>query len=223
MNDHPYDFLNAEPAPPPELHTLLKYLSDAFALMEEWILQPQESDPVVLQISDRPIEAKSPAGDVTRIYVTRRSHLDATAEDHLVRLRHSDDDERTGYAEAYERSPAGAAELRRDVGLQTVLRTEARSQWNTWDDKARKPEEIRIALAAAPGYYVQCPLDCEGKPMHVVATLELVLDDEDPDGPRTRDIPVNPETERLLQSARNVRRTTRRVSTRRAPRRWRTP
>ena len=189
MNDHPYDFLNAEPTPPPELHTLLKYLSDAFALMEEWILQPQETDPVVLQIPDRQIEAKNPAGGVTR----------ATAEDHLVRLRHPGDDERTGYAEAYERSPAGAAQLRRDVRLQTVLRTEARSLWNTWDDRARKPEEIRIALAAAPGYYVQCPLDCEGEPMHVVATLELVLDDEDPDGPRTREVPVNPETERLLQ------------------------
>ncbi len=199
MNDHPYHFLNVKPAPPAELHALLKYLSDAFALIEDWILQPEENDPVVLQISDRPIEAKSPSGDMTRMYVTRRSHLDATAEDHLVRLQHPGDDERAGYAEAYERSPAGAAELRRDIWLQTVERTEARSQWNTWDSKARHPEEIRIALRAAPGYYVQCPLDCDGKPMHVVATLELVLDDEDPDGPRTREIPVNPETERLLQ------------------------
>ena len=65
--------------------------------------------------------------------------------------------------------------------------------------RPRHPEEIRIALGAAPGYYVQCPLDCDGKPMHVVATLELVLEDEDPEGPRTREIPVNAETERLLQ------------------------
>ncbi len=198
-DDHPYDFLNVDPAPPRELHSLLKYLSDAFALIEDWILQPEETDPVILQISNRPIEAKNPAGGVTRIYVKRRSHLDATGEDHLVRLHHPGEDERAGYAEAYERSPAGAAELRRDVGLQTVLRTEARSQWNTWDGKPRHPEEIRIALGAAPGYYVQCPLDCDGKPMHVVATLELVLEDEDPEGPRTREIPVNAETERLLQ------------------------
>lgn len=182
MNDHPYDeLLHAEPAPPPELHPVLRYLSDAFTLLEHWILRPGDDDPHVLRSASR-------------------THLSTTAEDGQVRLHHPGDDEgRPGYAETYERTAGGAAELRRDVGLRAVLRTEARSQWNTWDTEARGPEEVRIALRDAPGYFVQCPLDCDGKTYHTIATLERTPEDEDPDGARTVEVPVNRETECLLQ------------------------
>ena len=182
MNDHPYDeLLHATPTPPPELHPLLKYLSDAFALLANWILQPGENDP-------------------HRLHIASRAHLSTTAEPGQVRLHHPDDEEgRPGYADTYERTNDGAAELLRDVSLQAVPRTEARSQWNTWDTEARRPEEIRIALRDAPGYYVQCPLDSDGKPYHAIATLERTPEDEDPNGARTVTVPVNRETERLLQ------------------------
>lgn len=186
MNDQPYhELLHATPTPPPELHPLLKYLSDAFALLEDWILQPAGNDPHMRQIGSR---------------THARTHLSAAHEDGRVRLRHPDNDEgRAEYAETYERTANGAAELRRDVGLFTVLRTEARSQWSEWDTAARRPEEIRIALRDAPGYYVQCPLDSDGNPYHVLATLERTPEDEDPDGARTVEVPVNRETEHLLQ------------------------
>ncbi|MYH29941.1 MAG: hypothetical protein F4137_14055 [Acidobacteria bacterium] len=201
MHDRPYEeLLINEPAPPTELHPLLQYLSDAFALLEHWILRPGDQDLRVLQIDCRTHPA---AGTETRgisKHATKRWHLGPTTEDGQVRLLHPEDgDGRPGWPATYERTAAGAAELRRDVGLRAALRTEARSQWNTWTCERRPPEEIRIALRDAPGYYVQCPLDCDGKPMHVVATLEFVIDDEDLDGPRTREIPINPETERLLQ------------------------
>ena len=179
--DEPYrELLHAAPAPPPELHPLLRYLSDAFTLLDGWILQPDRA-----------------AADIGAL--TKRTHLETTPEGH-VQLRHPDSaDLGRGYAEAYPRTETGAANLRHDVGLRATLRTESRSQWTTWTNEAREPEQIRIALRDAPGYYVQCPLDCDGKPIHVVATLERTLDDEDPDGPRTTEVPVNPEAERLLQ------------------------
>lgn len=172
--------LHAAPAPPPELHPLLRYLSDAFTLLEDWVLQPHQNAAHVGTLK-------------------KRTHLKTTTRGH-VQLRHPDSaDLGRGYAETYERSEAGAAELRHDVGLRATLRTESRSQWTTWTSKARAPEEIRIALRDAPGYYVQCPLDCDDKPIHVVATLERTLEDEDPDGPRTTEVPINPEAQRLLQ------------------------
>lgn len=180
MNDQLRDEpLRHAPAPPGELQPLLRYLTDAFALLEEWILKPGETDPDVLRIATRP-------------------HLSAAGG--LIRLHHPDlDDQGPGYAETYERSASGAADLRHDVGLAATVRTEARTQWSEWTDEARRPEEIRIALRGAPGYYVQCPLDSDGKPYGAVATLEHALWGEDPDGARTIEIPVNPETDALLQ------------------------
>ena len=182
MNDHPYDeLLHAKPTPPPELHALLKYLSDAFTLLSDWIVEPGEDDPDRLQIASR-------------------AHLSTTVEPGVVLLQHPDDEDgRPGYGESYERTNSGGAELLHDVSLQAVARTDARSVWNTWDREARRPEEIRIALRDAPGYYVQCPLDADGKPYHVVATLERTPDDEDPDGDRTVEVPINRQTEHLLQ------------------------
>ena len=201
MHDRPYEeLLTAEPAPPPELHALLQYLSDAFALLEHWILRPGEKDPRILRIGYRTHPAaRSETGEISTC-ATRRWHLGPAAEDGQVRLLHPEDNEgRPGWPGTYERSAAGAAELLHDIGLRTVLQTEARSQWNTWDIEPRRPEEIRIALRDAPGYYVQCPLDSDGKPYHVLATLERTPEDEDPDGVRTIKVPVNPETEHLLQ------------------------
>lgn len=185
MTEHPYDFLRAEPEPPQELHALLRYLSDAFTLLDDWILQPPGHDPDAIRIADR-------------------RHVVATPEDGQAGpgrfgLNHPDTQERRGYTDRYERNAAGAEELQHDIVVHAVERTEARSQWNTWETRPRPPEEIRIALRDAPGYHVQCPLDCDGKPMHVIATLEIALEDEDPAGPRTREVPVNRETEHLLQ------------------------
>ena len=172
--------LHAAPAPPAELHRLLRYLSDAFALLEDWILQPERT-----------------AADVSDL--GKRSHLESTTAGE-IQLHHPESgDLEGGYTETYERSEAGAAELRHDIEVQATLRTEARSQWKPWSAKPCAPEEIRIALRDAPGYYVQCPLDCEDKPMHVVATLERTPEDEDPDGARTIEVRVNPDAERLLQ------------------------
>ncbi len=201
MHDRPYEeLLTDEPAPPPELHPLLQYLSDAFALLEHWILRPGENEPGMLRIGCRTHPATGTEKDGISKYSTRRWHLGPATGDRDVRLLHPGDDEgRPGWPAVYERTAAGAAELRHDVGLRAVLRTEARSQWTTWTSRARAPEEIRIALRDAPGYYVQCPLDCDGRPMHVVATLERTLDNEDPDGTRTVQVSVNQETERLLQ------------------------
>ena len=201
MHDRPYkELLTAEPAPPPELHALLQYLSDAFALLEDWILRPGEKDPEVLQVGCRTHPAAaSEAGEIST-HATRRWHLAPGTENGQVRLLHPDDDEgRPGWPATYQRTAAGAAELRHDVTVRSVLRTEARSQWADWDTEARRAEEIRIALRDAPGYYVQCPLDSDRKPYEVLATLERTPDDEDPDGARTVEVPVNRETEHLLQ------------------------
>lgn len=180
--NHPYtELLHAEPAPPAELHALLQYLSDACALLEHWILRPRAKDPHVLRI-------------------TARAHLSAAPKDRQVQLHHPGNDEgRPGYAKTYDRTTGAADELLRDIAMQAVLRTQARSQWHEWDTETRRAEEIRIALRDAPGHYIQCPLDSDGKPYHVLATLERTRDDEDPDGARTVEVPVNPETEHLLQ------------------------
>ena len=201
MNDRPYDeLLNAEPAPPPELHALLQYLSDAFALLEHWILRPTDKDPGVLQIGSRTHPAAGTETGEISSQATRRWHLGPSTEDGQVRLLHPGDSEgRPGWPGTYERSAAGAAELLHDVSVRSVLQTEARSQWNEWDTEARRAEEIRIALRDAPGYYVHCPLDSDGKPYDVLATLERTPEDEDPDGARTVEVPVNRETEHLLR------------------------
>lgn len=200
MNDHPYDqLLNAEPAPPMQLAPLLRYLSDAFALLDDWIRQPDEDDPIVLGIGKR---RKTAGNGETTLQVVRRSHLSSAGDNGEVRLLHpADENGRPRYEDTYERNDEGATELMRDISLHATERTEARSQWNTWARQhlARTPEEIRIALQNAPGYYVQCPLDAYGKPMHVVATLETVLEGEDPAGPRTREVAINVETQRLLE------------------------
>ena len=182
MNDHPHhELLHAEPAPPPELHALLRYLSDAAALLDQWTPQRGRTDRHERQTADRP-------------------HADPTAEGGRVRLHHPNlDGEGPGYTETYERTRSDAAQLRHDIALCATLRTDARSQWNTWTGEAHGPEEIRIALRGAPGHYVQCPLDSDGKPYHAVATLERTPEDEDPDGARTVTVTVNRETERLLQ------------------------
>jgi hypothetical protein len=172
--------LHAAPAPPTELHATLRYLSDAFTLLDDWVLRPDQDAGVTEALTKRTHLETTPAGD--------------------IELRHPDGaDLGPGYAETYERSEAGAAELRRDVALRAVLRTESRSQWNTWDREARSAEEIRIALRDTPGYYVQCPLDSDDKPFSVLATLEKTLEDEDPNGPRTTEVPVNLDAEHLLQ------------------------
>ena len=181
MKYGPYSrLLHDIPTPPRELQTLLPYLSDAFTLLNDWILQPGEDEPHVLRIPGR-------------------AHL-SKGEDNQVQLYHPGNDEgRPGYAETYERTEAGAAELRHDIALRATLHTEARSQWNTWTSEPHRPEEIRIALRDAPGYYAQCPLDCEGKPHHVLVTLELAPRDEDPDGARTSEVQINQETSYLLE------------------------
>ena len=144
MHDRPYkELLTAEPAPPPELHALLQYLSDAFALLEHWILRPGDNDPRVLRIGCR-------------------TH------------------------------PAAATEARE-------ISTRATRRWHLAPGADRRADEIRIALRDAPGYYVQCPLDSDRKPYEVQATLERTPDDEEPDGARTVEVPVNRETEHLLQ------------------------
>ena len=201
MHDRPYEeLLTAEPAPPPELHALLQYLSDAFALLEHWILRPGENDPGVLQVGCRTHPAAASEVREISTRATRRWHLAPAADDGQVRLLHPGDDEgKPGWPATYERTADGAAELRHDVSVRSVLRTEARSQWSEWDTGARRAKEIRIALRDAPGYYVQCPLDSDTKPYEVLATLERTPDDEDPDGARTVEVRVNPETEHLLQ------------------------
>ena len=201
MNNRPYDeLLNAEPAPPAELHALLQYLSDAFALLEQWILRPGDKDPGVLRIGCRTHPAAgSETGEISK-RATRRWHLGPGTGEDQVRLLHPGDNEgRPGWPGTYERTAAGAAELRHDVSMRSVLRTEARSQWNTWTEETRAAEEIRIALRDSPGYYIHCPLDSDGKPYHVMATLERTPEDEDPDGARSVEVPVNTETERVLR------------------------
>ena len=177
-----HELLHAAPAPPSELHALLRYLSDGFTLLDDWILQPDQ--------------------DAAKIEtITARAHLESTKEGDDVQLRHpGKSDLGPGWTETYERTEEGAARLRHDVWMQAMRHTESRSQWTTWTNEARTPEEIRIALRGAPGYYVECPLDCDDKPFHVLATLERTPEDEDPDGPRTTEVAINPDTEHVLQT-----------------------
>jgi len=154
----------------------------------------------VLRIGCRTHPAAASEAEEISPHATRRWHLAPAAENGQVRLLHPGDDQgRPGWPATYERTAAGAAELRHDVNVRSVLRTEARSQWSDWDTEARRADEIRIALRDAPGYYVQCPLDSDGKPYQMLATLQRTPDDEDPDGARTVEVRVNPETEHLLQ------------------------
>ena len=185
MNDEPYAFLHAEPAPPNELHALLRYLSDAFTLLDDWILQPAGDDAEPLRIAGR-----------EHLSATTR---DGAADPHGFELHHPGGEGRPGYREQYERNADGAEDLRHTIVVHAAERTEARSQWNAWDNRPRRAEQIRIALRDAPGYYVQCPLESDDKPMHVIATLETALEDEEPDSPRTREVPINEETGYLLR------------------------
>ena len=162
--------LHTSPAPPEELHKLLRYLSDAMALYH-WLLEP--------------------AGETAPADVETRIHLEAGGSGQ-AQLTHPDlDGASAECTETYVPGRQSAAELLHDVALCASVRTQARSQWQSWTVGPQHHEEIRIELSGAPGYWVQCPLDDERRAMHPVATLQLADEDEDPDGSRTHEVPIN--------------------------------
>ena len=169
--------LHEEPAPPPELHALLRYLADAFASVDRWLLDDDRNEHA-LRLDERLhlkaadiVDDKDPAG--TRVPTVTITHLPP--------------DERPPATDTYRADQAD--ELLQDIGIWAIERIEGRSVWRTWNSEARPAEEIRIALRGHEGWYVHVPLDSDGMPYGIVASLRQ--SDAEPDAESNVEVPLN--------------------------------
>ena len=95
--------------------------------------------------------------------------------------------------------PDQAEELLQDIASWATERVEGRSVWHTWTSEARPAEEIRIALGGRglEGWYVQVPLDSDGMPYGVVASLRC--SNAEPDADSNVEVPLNLDATVMLE------------------------
>ena len=176
-----------EPAPPPELHALLRYLSDAFTAVDRWLLEDDRNE-YALRLDERVylktadiVDDEGPAG--SRVPAVTITHLPPNESPPAT------DTYRAGQAE----------ELLQDIAIWAIERVEGRSVWRTWTSEARPAEEIRIALRGhgLEGWYVHLPLDSDGMPYGVLASLRR--SDAEPDAESNVEVPLNLDTTVMLE------------------------
>ena len=169
--------LHEEPAPPPELHALLRYLADAFTAVDRWLLEDDRNEHA-LRLDERLhlkaadiVDDNDPAG--TRVPTVTITHLPP--------------DDKPPATDTYRADQA--KELLQDIASWTIERIDGRSVWRTWTSAARPAEEIRIALRGHEGWYVHVPLDSDGMPYGVVASLRQSK--AEPDAESNVEVPLN--------------------------------
>ncbi len=186
--------LHEEPAPPPELHTLLRYLADAFTAMDRWLLEDDRNENA-LRLDER-VHLKT--ADIVQDEDPAGTSVPA------ITITHLPPDDTPPATDTYRAEQA--EELLQDIGTWTIERVEGRSVWRTWSKEGRPAEEIRIALRGhgLEGWYVHVPLDSDGMPYGVLASLRC--SDAEPDAESNVEVPLNRDaTEMLEQLCRCVR------------------
>ena len=168
--------LHEEPAPPPELHALLRYLADAFTAVDRWLLEDNRNEHA-LRLDER-------------IHLKGAGIIDDEAAGTgipTVTITHLPPDDRPPATDTYRADQA--KELLQDIATSTIERIDGRSVWRTWTSAARAAEEIRIALRGHEGWYVHVPLDSDGMPYGVVASLRQ--SEAEPDAESNVEVPLN--------------------------------
>ncbi len=168
--------LHGEPAPPPELHPLLRYLADAFTAVDRWLLEDDRNEHA-LRLDER-------------LHLKAAGIIDDEAAGTgipTVTITHLPPDDKPPATDTYRADQA--KELLQDVASWTIERVEGRSAWRTWTSAARADEEIRIALRGHEGWYVHVPLDSDGMPYGVVVSLRQ--SEAEPDAESDVEVPLN--------------------------------
>ena len=179
--------LHEEPAPPPELHALLRYLADAFTAVDRWLLEDDRNEHA-LRLDER-VHLK--AADIVDDEGPGGTGVPT------VTITHLPPDESPAATDTYRADQA--EELLQDIASWATERVEGRSVWHTWTSEARPAEEIRIALGGRglEGWYVQVPLDSDGMPYGVVASLRC--SDAEPDADSNVEVPLNLDATVMLE------------------------
>ena len=151
--------LHKKPAPPPELHALLRYLADAFAAVDRWLLDNNRNEHAMrlderlhLKAADI-VDDKDPAG--TRVPTVTITHLPP--------------DERPPATDTYRAEQAG--ELLQDIGIWAIERIEGRSVWRNLDQRNAagrrdpdRPARARRLVRARPARQRRHALRYRGLP-----------------------------------------------------------
>ena len=172
-----------DPAPPREIHPLLRYLADVFTAMDKMeagLVEPGDS--ATLQIEDR-------------IHLKGATMVDGAL---TMTIRHPPAENGSpGPTDTY--GAGKADELLRDVAAHSIQSIEARSAWQAWTKEPHEAQAIRIALRGRgmEGYYVYTPLDSDGIPYGTAGMLRFAEDE--PDGEANIEIPLNLEASLTLE------------------------
>ena len=179
--------LHEEPAPPPELHALLRYLADAFTAVDRWLLE-DDRNAHALRLDER-VHLK--AADIVEDEGPAETRVPT------VTITHLPPDESPAATDTYRADQV--KELLQDIARWATERVEGRSVWRTWTSEARPAEEIRIALRGhgLEGWYVHVPLDSDGMPYGVAASLRC--SDAEPDAESNIEVPLNLDATVMLE------------------------
>ncbi len=176
--------LHEEPAPPPKLHALLRYLADAFTAVDRWLLEEDRNEHA-LRLDER-------------LHLKAANIVDDEAAGTgipTVTITHLPPDDRPPATDTYRADQA--KELLQDIASWTIERVDGRSVWRTWTSAAQAAEEIRIALRGHEGWYVHVPLDSDGMPYGIVASLRQ--SEAEPDAESNVEVPLNLEATVMLE------------------------
>ena len=179
--------LHEKPAPPPELHALLRYLADAFTAVDRWLLENDRNEHA-LRLDER-VHLKA-AGIVD-------DEGPAETKVPTVTITHLPPDESPPATDTYRADQA--EELLQDIASWAIERVEGRSGWRTWTSETRRTEEIRITLRgrSLEGWYVHVPLDSDGMPYGVATSLRC--SDAEPDANSNLEVPLNLDATVMLE------------------------